>query len=190
MLTRSVTSTLRPPPHRDYLHGYPGIPAFDTSDVPVNDMSRADPLFPSLVVQSRSQACLSGTVEVRAAGTTNPRGKSKKKQGNKDQKSTIRARWLRIELEKIETLPPPGPSAPTRPMSTSGSKKNGTTVNGKDETKFVELIGVGPGTLWSAEEQPNATEDDSDDTDDGTAVRWGSIEEVTLHCMPGHRKQD
>ncbi|GAA5913778.1 hypothetical protein JCM8208_004165 [Rhodotorula glutinis] len=113
--------TLRPPPHRDFLQGYPGIPASDPS---TEATPAPDPLFP-LPHVLRPQAHLSGTVEVRAPP-----------------KSLIRCRWLSVELEKIELVPPPPQTDPTsKPKSTDPGRKEG---------RYVELIGVGPNKLWEA----------------------------------------
>ncbi|GAA6052552.1 hypothetical protein JCM3770_003239 [Rhodotorula araucariae] len=113
--------TLRPPPHRDYLQGYPGIPASDPSTEPP---PTPDPLLP-LPHVLRPQAHLSGTVEVRSPA-----------------KGPIRARWLSVELEKIETVPAP----PGDPVTGKGKSADPT----KREGRYVELIGVGPNKLWEA----------------------------------------
>ncbi|GAA5847535.1 hypothetical protein JCM9279_005284 [Rhodotorula babjevae] len=121
MSSQQPRITLRPPPHRDFLQGYPGIPASDPSTEPTPS---PDPLFP-LPHVLRPQAHLSGTVEVRAPP-----------------KSLIRARWLSVELEKVETvLPPPDADPTSKPKSTDSSRKDG---------RYVELIGVGPNKLWEA----------------------------------------
>ncbi|BGP28195.1 arrestin-like, C-terminal domain protein [Rhodotorula toruloides] len=108
--------TLRPPPHRDYLQGYPGIPASSPSD-PAPPL---DPLLPLSLIH-RPQAHLTGIVEIRSPAKGGP----------------IRAKWLSVELEKIETVPPP-------PNSSSSGK--GAIA----DAKFVELIGVGPSHTWTA----------------------------------------
>ncbi|BGP04121.1 hypothetical protein RTBOTA2_006796 [Rhodotorula toruloides] len=108
--------TLRPPPHRDYLQGYPGIPASSPSD-PAPPL---DPLLPLSLIH-RPQAHLTGTVEIRSPSKGGP----------------IRAKWLSVELEKIETVPPP-PNA--------GSSGKGAA----SDAKFVELIGIGPSHTWTA----------------------------------------
>ncbi|BGO96276.1 hypothetical protein NBRC10512_000390 [Rhodotorula toruloides] len=108
--------TLRPPPHRDYLQGYPGIPASSPSD-PAPPL---DPLLPLSLIH-RPQAHLTGTVEIRSPSKGGP----------------IRAKWLSVELEKIETVPPP---------PNSGSSGKGAA----SDAKFVELIGIGPSHTWTA----------------------------------------
>ncbi|CAE6448670.1 unnamed protein product [Rhizoctonia solani] len=75
---------LRPPPHVEFLQGYPGIPG------------NAD----------RKGALVQGTLEVRG---------------------TVKAKWVRVELRKIEILP--------------GGGQNNT---------FAETIGERPITLWTA----------------------------------------
>ncbi|GAA5883979.1 hypothetical protein JCM16303_001345 [Sporobolomyces ruberrimus] len=123
---------LRPPPHRDYLQGYPGIPASDPSRDPT---PFRDPLFqlPHLL---RPQAYLSGTVEIRSPSKGPP----------------IRAKWLSLELEKIETIPPQSTSSSHPNGGTSHKSQNGGGGVGKKEGKFVELIGTGPSRLWIAGE--------------------------------------
>ncbi|GAA5989635.1 hypothetical protein JCM11641_002908 [Rhodosporidiobolus odoratus] len=116
--------TLRPPPHRDFLTGYPGIPA---SDPATSAQPSGDPLF-SLPVVLRPQAHLSGTVEIRSP----PKGPA------------VRARWLSVELEKIEAVPP----APNSAHQAENGKKDGNGA--KKENRFVELIGTGPNKLWEA----------------------------------------
>ncbi|GAA5993960.1 hypothetical protein JCM5350_008339 [Sporobolomyces pararoseus] len=120
---------LRPPPHRDYLQGYPGIPASDPAKDPAPSQ---DPLFqlPHLL---RPQAHLSGTVEIRSPAKG----------------PQIRAKWLSLELEKIETVPPQNSSA------NGSSRSNGKDKN-SSEGKFVELIGTGPSRLWIAGEDQGA----------------------------------
>ncbi|CAE6436747.1 unnamed protein product [Rhizoctonia solani] len=75
---------LRPPPHVEFLQGYPGIPG--NTD--------------------RKGAMVQGTLEVRG---------------------TVKAKWVRVELRKIEILP--------------GGGQNNT---------FAETIGERPITLWTA----------------------------------------
>ncbi|KAF8699363.1 hypothetical protein RHS03_07184, partial [Rhizoctonia solani] len=75
---------LRPPPHVEFLQGYPGIPGHG----------------------ERKGAIVQGTLEVRG---------------------TVKAKWVRVELRKIEILP--------------GGGQNNT---------FAETIGERPITLWSA----------------------------------------
>lgn len=65
----------------------------------------------------------SGTIELRA----NPKG------------PPLRARYLALELEKIETVPPP-------PSVSDGS--TGKAGASKKDGRFVELIGTGPSKLW------------------------------------------
>ncbi|GAA5873044.1 hypothetical protein JCM8547_000014 [Rhodosporidiobolus lusitaniae] len=121
--------TLRPPPHRDFLSGYPGIPASDPAATSPPNPDPIDPL-PFLL---RPQAVLSGTVEIRSPTKGPP----------------VRARWLSIELEKIETVPPaPAPAQ----AEGDGKKKDANAV--KKEGRFVELIGTGPNKLWEASEVP------------------------------------
>ncbi|GAA6012777.1 hypothetical protein JCM11491_002558 [Sporobolomyces phaffii] len=124
---------LRPPPHRDYLHGYPGIPASDPSK---DSPPTRDPLLqlPHLL---RPQANLSGTVEIRSPAKGPP----------------IRAKWLSLELEKIETIPPQ--AAPLNGAKAPSDKD-------KHDGKFVELIGTGPSRLWIAGEDPGARFDEID----------------------------
>ncbi|GAA5940828.1 hypothetical protein JCM3775_006824 [Rhodotorula graminis] len=113
--------TLRPPPHRDFLQGYPGIPASDPS---TDAVPTPDPLYP-LPHVLRRQAHLSGTVEVRAP-----------------LKGLIRCKFLSVELEKIEVVPPPPNTDPTtKPKATDPSRK---------DNRYVELIGIGPNKLWEA----------------------------------------
>ncbi|KAG8738613.1 hypothetical protein FRC10_006645 [Ceratobasidium sp. 414] len=78
---------LRPPPHVEFLQGYPGIP-------PHGD---------------RKTALVQGTLEVRG---------------------TVKAKWVRVELRKIEILP--------------GGGQNNT---------FSETIGERPITLWSSQQE-------------------------------------
>ncbi|KAJ1307982.1 hypothetical protein OPQ81_002056 [Rhizoctonia solani] len=75
---------LRPPPHVEFLQGYPGIPGN----------------------AERKGAIVQGTLEVRG---------------------TVKAKWVRVELRKIEILP--------------GGGQNNT---------FAETIGERPITLWTA----------------------------------------
>ncbi|CAE6363547.1 unnamed protein product [Rhizoctonia solani] len=75
---------LRPPPHVEFLQGYPGIPGH----------------------AERKGAMVQGTLEVRG---------------------TVKAKWVRVELRKIEILP--------------GGGQNNT---------FAETIGERPITLWNA----------------------------------------
>ncbi|CAE6465521.1 unnamed protein product [Rhizoctonia solani] len=75
---------LRPPPHVEFLQGYPGIPGN----------------------AERKGAMVQGTLEVRG---------------------TVKAKWVRVELRKIEILP--------------GGGQNNT---------FAETIGERPITLWTA----------------------------------------
>ncbi|GAA5949392.1 hypothetical protein JCM3765_003394 [Sporobolomyces pararoseus] len=120
---------LRPPPHRDYLQGYPGIPASDPAKDPAPSQN---PLFqlPHLL---RPQAHLSGTVEIRSPAKG----------------PQIRAKWLSLELEKIETIPP-------QSSSTNGSSKSNDKDKSNSQGKFVELIGTGPSRLWLAGEHQGA----------------------------------
>lgn len=71
---------------------------------------------------ARESACLSGSVEVRTNG------------------KPLKAKWLRVELEKVEII-----AAGTIALA-GGDRGNG---NG-DTKRFVELIGIEPETLWSA----------------------------------------
>lgn len=96
--------------------GYPGIPASSPSD-PAPPL---DPLLPLSLIH-RPQAHLTGTVEIRSPSKGGP----------------IRAKWLSVELEKIETVPPP---------PNSGSSGKGAA----SDAKFVELIGIGPSHTWTA----------------------------------------
>ncbi|GAA5915203.1 uncharacterized protein JCM6883_001766 [Sporobolomyces salmoneus] len=127
---------LRPPPHRDYLNGYPGIPASDPSKDPP---PTHDPLFP-LPLLLRPQAHLSGTVEIRSPVKGPP----------------IKAKWLSLELEKIETIPPQVPTSNGHSHSHSHSKDREKEKDKKKEGRFVELIGTGPSRLWIAGEDPGA----------------------------------
>ncbi|GAA6043289.1 hypothetical protein JCM8097_003037 [Rhodosporidiobolus ruineniae] len=124
--------TLRPPPHRDYLSGYPGIPACDPSTL--SSPPTPDPLFPLSVVL-RPQATLTGTVEIRSP-LKGP---------------AVRAKFLSVELEKIETVPPAPPSAGDGGGG-GGGKKDAKAGGGGEEPdgRFVELIGSGPTKLWEA----------------------------------------
>jgi hypothetical protein len=67
----------------------------------------------------------SGTIEIRQ----NPKG------------PPLRARYLALELEKIEAVPPPPASA---------DSNGGKEATPKKDSRFVELIGVGPSRLWEA----------------------------------------
>lgn len=124
--------TIRAPPHRDYLTGFPGIPAYSPSSL----TAPHDLLLPSLSQQPlRPQACLSGSVEIRPG------------------KAGVKAKWLRLELEKTESIPAP-PSSP----GGGGGKEGGGGGGGggssgastRVEGRMVELIGSGPGILWDA----------------------------------------
>ncbi|GAA5941406.1 uncharacterized protein JCM15063_006089 [Sporobolomyces koalae] len=129
MSTAQPRIALRPPPHRDYLQGYPGIPACDPATDP--PPSRQDPILP-LPHQLRPQAFLSGTVEIRSPNKGPP----------------IRAKSLSLELEKIETIPPQLSDDP------GGRHHDKSKDKDRDETKregrFVELIGTGPSRIWVA----------------------------------------
>ncbi|KWU42045.1 hypothetical protein RHOSPDRAFT_27204 [Rhodotorula sp. JG-1b] len=137
-----VRITLRPPPHRDYLQGYPGIPPYNSQD-DQNPSVTKDPLLP-LPKLERQLAHLTGTVDIHC--TTFP----------------VRAKWLSVELEKIEVVPPPssaqhghgdgfGGNHNKRNKKSKGGRGNTGTEGGpQDEAKFVELIGTGPSKLWEA----------------------------------------
>ncbi|KAG8789771.1 hypothetical protein FRC12_013279 [Ceratobasidium sp. 428] len=86
-MSSSFKLMLRPPPHVEFLQGYPGI-------VPHGD---------------RKTALVQGTLEVRG---------------------TVKAKWVRVELRKIEVLP--------------GGGQNNT---------FSETIGERPITLWSSQQE-------------------------------------
>ncbi|GAA5833431.1 hypothetical protein JCM11251_003493 [Rhodosporidiobolus azoricus] len=151
-MSKELRITLRPPPHRDYLTGYPGIPASSPSD-PSQPRTTQDPLL-SLPVLPRPQAHLSGTVEIRSPSSGgNTRGKEGSAGGGGGGGGRgIRAKWLSVELEKIERVPP-------LPLSSTGgegvkkgggsTKKDGAGEN-SSEGRFVELIGTGPNKLWEA----------------------------------------
>ncbi|GAA5963471.1 hypothetical protein JCM8115_003377 [Rhodotorula mucilaginosa] len=136
-----VRITLRPPPHRDYLQGYPGIPPYNPQD-DHNDANTNDPLLP-LPKLERQLAHLTGTVEIRCTGAT-----------------TVRAKWLSVELEKIEVVPPSSSSSPAHGDDFSNNNKRNKKQKGRndasgggpqdEEAKFVELIGTGPSKLWEA----------------------------------------
>lgn len=123
-------STLRPPPHRDYLQGHPGIPAYSPPSH-AGSASAApfvlpqDPLI-TLPHVDRPQATLSGTVEIRWCATPSANGGT-----------PLRAKWLSVELEKIEVIPPE-------------EEGRGRESDGGADSKFVELIGTGPSRLWEA----------------------------------------
>lgn len=118
--TSPRNSTLRPPAHRDFLSSHPGIP--ESAGPSPSFHPPVDPLV-SLPVITRAAAHLSGTVEVRP--------------GNKA--GGTKAKWLRVELEKIETIPA------QQPAGTAGGKVKEV----KTQARFVELIGNGPGELLS-----------------------------------------
>ena len=89
----------------------------------------------------RTLAHLTGTVEIRC--TTFP----------------VRARWLSVELEKIEVVPPSaqhghgdgfGNHHNKRNKKSKGGRHDTATGGPQDEAKFVELIGTGPSKLWEA----------------------------------------
>ncbi|GAA5932112.1 hypothetical protein JCM1841_006866 [Sporobolomyces salmonicolor] len=82
MSSQQPRITLRPPPHRDYLTGYPGIPASDPS---TDAQPTFDPLqqFPHVL---RPRAHLSVTVEIRSPAKG----------------GLIRAKWLSLEREDRE----------------------------------------------------------------------------------------
>ncbi|GAA6009857.1 hypothetical protein JCM10207_002135 [Rhodosporidiobolus poonsookiae] len=125
MAAQQPRITLRPPPHRDYLTGYPGIPASDPSNAPAY---KPDPIS-TLPLLLRPQAELTGTVEIRAPVKGPP----------------VRARWLSVELEKIETVPP----APSSIQPDGAHSKKEAPV--KVENRFVELIGTGPARVWEVD---------------------------------------
>lgn len=75
---------------------------------------------------------MSGTVEIRSP-TRGP---------------ALKAKWLSLELEKIETIPP-------QISSTNGSSTQ-VSKDQKKEGRFVELIGTGPSRLWVAGEDQGA----------------------------------
>ncbi|GAA5887145.1 hypothetical protein JCM5296_001610 [Sporobolomyces johnsonii] len=131
MSSQQPRITLRPPPHRDYLTGYPGIPASDPS---TDAQPTFDPLH-QLPHVLRPQAHLTGTVEIRSPAKGGP----------------IRAKWLSLELEKIECVPAPPP-----PSSGSQAQENGTGRGAARDGRFVELIGTGPNKLWVAGESESA----------------------------------
>ncbi|BGP58709.1 hypothetical protein JCM8202v2_006386 [Rhodotorula sphaerocarpa] len=122
--------TLRPPPHRDYLQGHPGIPAYSPPSH-AGSASAApfvlpqDPLI-TLPHVDRPQATLSGTVEIRWSATPSANAGT-----------PLRAKWLSVELEKIEVIPPE-------------QEGRGRESGGGADSKFVELIGTGPSKLWEA----------------------------------------
>lgn len=85
-----------------------------------------------MVGQLRPQAHLSGTVEIRSP-TKGP---------------ALKAKWLSLELEKIETIPP---------QTTNGSShQHDSKEKNKKEGRSVELIGTGPSRLWVAGEDQGA----------------------------------
>lgn len=86
---------------------------------------RADDPLVHLPVVQRSQAHLAGSVLVQygESGAANKRTGSPK------------ARWLRVELEKVEIVP---------------NAQHAAQDNNGPTSRHVELIGVGPGTLWHA----------------------------------------
>ncbi|KAK4048948.1 hypothetical protein OIV83_004504 [Microbotryomycetes sp. JL201] len=111
------TLRLRPPAHRSYLNGCAGIPAATVT-------SGTDPLVDIPHRPSRTAATLSGIVEVKY-----PR----------DSDSTsFKAKWLRVELEKIEVVP----------KRTALDDEDEDDMI--DETRFVELIGMRPEAVWEA----------------------------------------
>ncbi|KAM0748274.1 hypothetical protein T439DRAFT_77612 [Meredithblackwellia eburnea MCA 4105] len=150
-MSNQARITIRPPAHRDFIHGYAGIPASTPNP---NFTPPVDPLLP-LPVLLRPQAHLSGTVDVRT---------STKGGGTK-------ARWLRVELEKIETVP--SQALPPANGGKSGGKE------AKTSARFVELIGNGPGTLWQATEDDVTSRKGGKSKDDEEG--WDFIPEVRVH---------
>lgn len=76
MSSHGVRLTLRQRPHLDWVAGYPGLQSLP-STTSTDDASSA---------RTIEEAALKGTVEVGVA------------------KSPVRARWLKIELKKTETI--------------------------------------------------------------------------------------
>ncbi|KAM0787280.1 hypothetical protein ACM66B_006513 [Microbotryomycetes sp. NB124-2] len=113
------TLRLRPPAHRSYLNGYAGVPAAMASPP-----SAKDPLVDIPHRPTRASATLSGIVEVK-----HPRSDS----------DSFKAKWLRVELEKIEVVP--------KRAAVADDEDDADVV---EETKFVELIGMRPEAVWEA----------------------------------------
>ncbi|GAA5992557.1 hypothetical protein JCM10908_002662 [Rhodotorula pacifica] len=139
-----IRITLRPPPHRDYLQGYPGIPPYSPDN---NDDTHAalDPLLP-LPRLERKLAHLTGTVELRFASPSNSKGLA-----------GVRAKWLSVELEKIEVVPPDSGASSSEEGGVRGGKKGGGGGGAGEDHKFVELIGTGPSKLWEAGQQGSSS---------------------------------
>ncbi|GAA6059825.1 hypothetical protein JCM10212_003737 [Sporobolomyces blumeae] len=182
MSTQQPRILLRPPPHRDYLQGYPGIPASDpTKDAP----PPFDPLL-SLAHVARSQAHFTGTVEIRRPTT---------KAGG------LRAKWLSLELEKIETVPNPPAPGPNNAAANGGRRTGGgggatsgdeAIGGGKKDGRFVELIGTGPSRLWVAGQDPGAGPDAFDHGDKvlTTSSRRRGLKGILKGGGPGHANGD
>lgn len=110
--------TIRPPSRGGgHLQGYVGIPASSSAS---NGAKPRDPLLDDLpTLTNRPAASLNGIVEVHAASST-----------------AYRVKWLRVELEKIETVP--------QPVHHGG--KAGAS-GGKKFAEYIELIGEKPEEL-------------------------------------------
>lgn len=139
--------TIRPPPNRGYQVGYIGIPTCDP-DIADKTSRAPDPII-NLPLLARPAACLTGTVEVKLPA---------------QQKGVVKALYLRVELEKIETLP--------QTSTVSAGQKYETSK----EMKFVELIGAGPEELLDGGEKLARTKSKKskakkvEDDDDGWEV--------------------
>lgn len=86
-------------------------------------------------------------------------------------KGTLKARWLRVELEKVEVIP----------AAAGRTGLPGTRFDGR--ATFIELIGSGPGTLWEAQgggeakslKESQGKKKKGDDDEEG----WEAIPEVS-----------
>ncbi|KAG9047500.1 hypothetical protein FS837_002146 [Tulasnella sp. UAMH 9824] len=101
----SSNQFLKPPPNLEFVHGFPGIPP--------------DPGRPLASVQGGSAPGISGvfrwssqTVELRSGD------------------DSVKARWVKIELRKVETLP-------------GGGRSN----------TYIDVVGESPITLWQAKNE-------------------------------------
>ncbi|KDQ10215.1 hypothetical protein BOTBODRAFT_36489 [Botryobasidium botryosum FD-172 SS1] len=90
-MSSQVKITLRPPPHVEFVDGYPGIPQSP----------------------ERPQAAIKGSVELRPAPG-----------------HPVKAKWVRLELRKIETLP-----------------------GGGQTNTFIDFIGQSPVNVWQAQNE-------------------------------------
>lgn len=85
----------------------------------------------------------------------------------------VKAKWLSVELEKIEVVPPSplAESAPADLRKKKGGRRHGagTGPESEGDAKFVELIGTGPSKLWDAVATGTATSTGTADAAPGSS---------------------